>query len=164
MYGADSLPLRPSTPDQLAATRTPTRSAPSSSESPSSQSLVRQASAPVTSLQKSLTKLYSLTTTATSSGGTGPVDRSPARSPVEPIIEKDGEAEEVHQSPMGGSWLVGCPHWNWDSVFPLNALEYVLKFLPSKPSAICPPLTLRHPPAKFLSLFFYFCSPTLALV
>ncbi|KAM7535589.1 hypothetical protein Aperf_G00000093358 [Anoplocephala perfoliata] len=99
VYGADSPPLRPSSPEQLATARTPTRSAPSCSES---SGLVRQTSLPVTNLQKSLTKLHSLTNTVNSSGGSGPFERSPARSIVEPIIEKDGEAEEVRRSPISG--------------------------------------------------------------
>ncbi|VDL18825.1 unnamed protein product [Hymenolepis diminuta] len=94
VYGADSPPLRPSTPDQVAQSRTPTRSGGSSTESSSSQGLVRQTTVPVTSLQKSFTKLYSLTATSSAgSGTTVPFDKSPARTmTVKPIIEKDGEA------------------------------------------------------------------------
>ncbi|VDO12358.1 unnamed protein product [Rodentolepis nana] len=106
VYGADSPPLQPSTPDQIAIGRTPTKSGGSSTESSSCQGLVRQTTVPVTTLQKSLTKLYSITaTSSTSSGMTVTFDKSPARSQTaEPITEKEADSDACQSLTRGQSF------------------------------------------------------------
>ncbi|VDD79250.1 unnamed protein product [Mesocestoides corti] len=95
MYGADS-PQAPSSPVAM----TPRSLSKTASDSTPSHSLVRQTSIPSVGLQKSLTKLYSLTGGGGGSGSGNP-DRSPVKSNVEPIPETDTETQVVRDCRKG---------------------------------------------------------------